>query len=82
MARFPPPFQPLELLDLDELVGVQKKGGALVLQLRDRKVTLKVRSEGGGGRARGGSGAGGGHGGHWVEWGGHRVLRGGLGVGK
>ncbi|XP_052558695.1 LOW QUALITY PROTEIN: signal-transducing adaptor protein 2 [Tympanuchus pallidicinctus] len=36
--------QPLELLDLDELVGVQKEGGALVLQLRDQKVTLKADS--------------------------------------
>ncbi|XP_021234635.1 signal-transducing adaptor protein 2 [Numida meleagris] len=34
--------QPLELLDLDELVGVQREGGALVLQLRDQKVMLKV----------------------------------------
>eukprot|EP00076_Gallus_gallus_P034653 XP_025000191.1 signal-transducing adaptor protein 2 isoform X2 [Gallus gallus] len=36
--------QPLELLDLNELLGVQKEGGALILQLRDQKVTLKADS--------------------------------------
>lgn len=68
----PPPPQPLELLDLNELLGVQKEGGALILQLRDQKVTLKVRG--------GQWGGGGGHGGCCVE-GGLGVLRGALGGG-
>ncbi|NXL90518.1 STAP2 protein, partial [Alectura lathami] len=42
--------QPLELLDLGELLAVRAEGGALVLQLRDQKVMLKVRgTEGAGG---------------------------------
>lgn len=35
--------QPLELLDLGELVAVQAEGGALILRLRGQEVTMKVR---------------------------------------
>lgn len=36
--------QPLEVLDLSELVAVRAEGGALVLQMRDQNVTLKAES--------------------------------------
>ncbi|XP_050571645.1 signal-transducing adaptor protein 2 [Cygnus atratus] len=36
--------QPLEMLDLSELVAVRAEGGGLVLQMRDQNVTLKVES--------------------------------------
>ncbi|NWY44995.1 STAP2 protein, partial [Sylvia atricapilla] len=36
--------QPLEVLDLGELVTVQAEGGALVLKLKGQEVTMKVES--------------------------------------
>ncbi|XP_040393948.1 signal-transducing adaptor protein 2 [Cygnus olor] len=36
--------QPLEMLDLSELVAVRAEGGGLVLQMRDQNVTLKAES--------------------------------------
>lgn len=40
--------QPLEVLDLAQLVAVRAEGGALVLKLRGQEVTMKVRGDNGG----------------------------------
>ncbi|NXX26056.1 STAP2 protein, partial [Nicator chloris] len=42
--RGPQEQEPLELLDLGELVAVQAEGGALVLRLRGQEVTMKMES--------------------------------------
>ncbi|NXT99659.1 STAP2 protein, partial [Buphagus erythrorhynchus] len=42
--RLPQDQEPLEVLDLGELVTVQAEGGALVLRLRGQEVTVKVES--------------------------------------
>ncbi|NWY67704.1 STAP2 protein, partial [Erithacus rubecula] len=42
--RMPQDQEPLEVLDLGELVTVQAEGGALVLRLKGQEVTMKVES--------------------------------------
>ncbi|NWS91101.1 STAP2 protein, partial [Toxostoma redivivum] len=42
--RSPQEQEPLEVLDLGELVTAQAEGGALVLRLRGQEVTMKVES--------------------------------------
>ncbi|NWT73775.1 STAP2 protein, partial [Prunella himalayana] len=42
--RGPQEHEPLELLDLGELVTAQAEGGALVLRLRGQEVTMKTES--------------------------------------
>ncbi|NXY55797.1 STAP2 protein, partial [Callaeas wilsoni] len=42
--RGPQDHEPLEVLDLGELVAVQAEGGGLVLRLRGQEVTMKMES--------------------------------------